>query len=281
MSTELHNEIQPLLAVHNLSLHTTRFGHTKVIISDMSFNISMGASVGLVGESGSGKTLSALAVLDILPGEIQKVNGSIYFQGKLVSAHRLPTFASLRGKNIAMIFQNAATALNPVFQVGRQIKDIIRCHFSIGQREAKERTLELLHNVGLPESHNIYRRYPHELSGGMVQRVMIAMALSCQPKLIIADEPTTALDVKTQLQIIRLIKSFQQKYNFGLLLITHDIQLISDMVEDVLVLHQGKIVEKGLLRDLQHNPKHYYTRHLFSAGLQWSKINRYSFLVEE
>jgi ABC-type dipeptide/oligopeptide/nickel transport system ATPase component len=270
-----------LLAVKNLSLQTTRLGVTEPVISNISFHIDRGKCVGLVGESGSGKTLSSLAILDILPTGVEKVNGTIDFQGKSVSADRMPTYASLRGKEIAMIFQDAPAALNPVFQIGRQIRDVIRCHFPVGRREAKERTLELLHNVGLPESDKIYRRYPHELSGGMVQRAMIAMALSCQPKLIIADEPTTALDVKTQLQIIRLIKYFQRKYNFGLLLITHDIQLVSDMVEYVLVLHKGKIVEQGAMTEVQHDPQHDYTRLLFSAGLHWDKIKTDSSIYQE
>jgi ABC-type dipeptide/oligopeptide/nickel transport system ATPase component len=131
----------------------------------------------------------------------------------------------------------------------------------------------LLYQVGLPDSKKIYRCYPHELSGGMAQRIMIAMALSCQPQLIIADEPTTALDVKTQLQIIRLIKSLQQIYNFSLLLITHDIHLISDLVEEVMVLYQGKIVEKGPVKELQQHPQHTYTNILLNSGLQWSEVN--------
>jgi peptide/nickel transport system ATP-binding protein len=273
MEIEFKNKFQPLLTVRQLSLAANRFGNIEEIVSDISFDISKSTSIGFVGESGSGKTLSALAILDILPAEILKASGSIYFQGELVTADQQPTFLSLRGKNIAMIFQDAAACLNPVFRVGRQITDIIQCHFPIGESEAKQRTLELLDQVGLPNSKKIYRCYPHELSGGMAQRIMIAMALSCQPKLIIADEPTTALDVKTQLQIIRLIKSLQQKYNFSLLLITHDIHLISDLVEEVMILYQGKIIEKGPVKELQQHPKHTYTNLLLNSGLHWSTVN--------
>ena len=170
-----------------------------------------------------------------------------------------------------MIFQDAANSLNPVFQVGRQLNDIIRCHFPVGNKEATQRTLSLLEQVKLPDPQRIFRCYPHELSGGMAQRVMIAMALSCEPELIIADEPTTALDVKTQLQIMHLIKSFQQIYKFGLLLITHDLQLISDMVEDIYVFLQGRVIEKGSIKDLRKDSQHTYTDNLFQTGLQWSK----------
>jgi ABC-type dipeptide/oligopeptide/nickel transport system ATPase component len=281
MSIEFPNKSQSLLAINNLSLQSTRFDTVETIVTDISFQIDMGSRVGLVGESGSGKTLSALAVLDILPTEIQKSSGSIYYQGNLVSAERMPTFRSLRGREIAIIFQDAVAALNPVFQVGRQINDIIRCHFPVSRGEAKTLTLDQFHNVGLSETQKIYRCYPHELSGGMAQRVMIAMALCCQPKLIIADEPTTALDVKTQLQIIRLLKYLQHKHNFSLLLITHDIQLVSDMVEYVLVLYKGKIVEQGLMQDVLHHPQHEYTKLLLSAGLVGNKMKKTSKILQE
>jgi ABC-type dipeptide/oligopeptide/nickel transport system ATPase component len=225
--------------------------------------------------------LSALALLDILPAEIEKRSGSIYYQGNLVSDERMPTFRSLRGREIAIIFQDAVAALNPVFQVGRQINDIIRCHFPVSRREAKTQTLEQFHNVGLSEPQKIYRSYPHELSGGMAQRVMIAMALCCQPKLIIADEPTTALDVKTQLQVIRLLKYLQHQHNFSLLLITHDIQLVSDMVEYVLVLYQGKIVEQGLMQDVLEHPQHDYTKLLLTAGLAGYRMKKTSMILQE
>jgi ABC-type dipeptide/oligopeptide/nickel transport system ATPase component len=281
MSIILQNEPQSLLAVNNLSLQSTRFDNREDIISDISLNIDTGNSVGLVGESGSGKSMTALAILDLLPEGIDKVGGSIYFQGKAVTKNQMPTFESLRGKEIAIIFQDAAAALNPVFQVGRQIKDIIRRHFPVGYRESKERVMDLLHKVGFAEPHKIYRRYPHELSGGMAQRIMIAMALSCQPKLIIADEPTTALDVKTQLQIIRLIKTFQIKYNFGLMLITHDIHLIANAVSEIFVLHRGEIVESGLMSRIKQDPQHNYTKLLFSMGLQWSEKDKYPSIVEQ
>jgi peptide/nickel transport system ATP-binding protein len=281
MPIDLKNESQSLLTVNNLSLQSTRFDHCQDILSDVSFRIDTGASVGLIGESGSGKTMSALAILDILPAEIQKTGGTICFQGKPVSADQMPTFASLRGKEIAMIFQDAVASLNPVFQVGRQINDVIRCHFSVSQREARDLTLEQFHNVGLPDPRKMYRRYPHELSGGMAQRVMIAMALCCQPKIIIADEPTTALDVKTQLQITHLIKNLQHQHKFGLLLITHDIQLVSNMVDSLLVLHEGKIVERGLIKNIQENPRHSYTRLLFNTALDSHAVKSGSTILLE
>ncbi|MFQ5602960.1 MAG: ABC transporter ATP-binding protein [bacterium] len=235
------------------------------MVQNLSFQISPGETLALVGESGSGKTLTALALLGLLPPHIHLVGGQVEFLQKRVTLSGEVAFAHLRGKHIAMIFQEPHAALNPVFRVGTQIRDVVQTHLGLRKKAAKNYTAELLSQVGFAEPHAIAKKYPHELSGGMAQRILIAIALSCNPQLIIADEPTTALDATSQLHILKLIENLQIAHRFALLLISHDIGLVEKLADTVVVLKNGKAVEYSSAEQLFHSPTHEYTRELINA----------------
>ncbi len=258
-------EKKTLLEVRNLSVHIEHPNQNFFAIRDIFFNIQHGETLALVGESGSGKTMTALALMNLLPKWARVISGEIKFKGEVVAEAGKCTFERLRGKHVAMIFQEAQAALNPAFCVGTQIADVIQTHLKMRSKAVRKRVLELLKSVGFTNPNLVYKSYPHQLSGGMAQRVMIAMALSCHPELIIADEPTTSLDVTTQLQILKLIKNLQKEYQFALLLISHDIGLVSALADSILVMKTGNIIERGDAKLILTQPHHSYTRTLINS----------------
>jgi oligopeptide/dipeptide ABC transporter ATP-binding protein len=226
----------------------------------VSFSLKRGHSIGIVGESGSGKSVTALSImrlLEIPPAEIPE--GEIWFDEQELLRLPIGDMRRLRGNEVAMIFQEPLTSLNPVFTVGDQIAEQVRQHKKLGKKAAMDRAVESLRLVGIPNPDRRVQQYPHEMSGGMRQRVMIAMALSCEPKLLIADEPTTALDVTIQAQILELLKEIQDRTNSALMLITHDLGVVAEMVENVVVMYAGQVVEQGTVEDVLLNPKAPYT----------------------
>lgn len=265
MSTNI-NKSSKLLEVKNLkTFFFTEEGVVKAV-NDVSFEVGEGETLGLVGESGCGKSVTSLSIMKLIPNPPGKIiSGSILFEGQDIVNISENEMHTIRGNKISMIFQEPMTALNPVFTVGHQISEVFTLHQNISKKEAKEKTIELLKIVGIPEPEKRFNQYPFELSGGMRQRVMIAMALTCNPKLLIADEPTTALDVTIQAQILELIKDMQKKYNSAVILITHDLAVIAETVDHVAVMYAGVIVEKTEVKELFKNPMHPYTIGLLNS----------------
>ncbi|MDY0053846.1 MAG: ABC transporter ATP-binding protein [Bacteroidales bacterium] len=255
-----------LIEIKDLSIGFEREDSWNKVVKNISFSIDKGEILGLVGESGSGKSVSSLAIMGLLPERKSKIlSGSILFNNIDLCNITNKEHRKLRGKKIAMIFQEPMTALNPVVRCGNQVMEMIIHNNSISKREAKKRVLELFKEVKLPDIERAFRAYPHELSGGQKQRVMIAMAISCNPDLLIADEPTTALDVTVQKTILELLKSIQNKYNIGILFITHDLGVIKQIANRVAVLYKGEIVEQGLVQDIFYKPNHPYTQGLIAC----------------
>ncbi len=255
-----------LLEVRGLKTYFHVMDGTVPAVDGVDFQIKRGGTLGLVGESGCGKSVTSLTIMrliDIPPGEIAA--GEIWFDGKEILSLQQSEMRRLRGSEMSMIFQEPMTSLNPVFTVGYQIAEAVKAHRDVSNKAALDRGIEMLAAVGIPSPERRVKQYPHELSGGMRQRVMIAMALSCDPKLIIADEPTTALDVTIQAQILELIKSIQQKTGTALLLITHDLAVVAETVERVAVMYAGKIVETGTAEEVLLDPKHPYTQGLITS----------------
>ncbi len=255
-----------LLEVRGLRTHFHVMDGTVPAVDGVDFRILRGRTLGVVGESGCGKSVTALTIMRLIdtpPGEI--VAGEIWFDGRDLLRLSDEEMRKVRGNDIAMIFQEPMTSLNPVFTIGDQIAEAVRLHKRVSQREALNRAIETLSLVGIPLPERRVRQYPHEMSGGMRQRVMIAMALSCDPKLLIADEPTTALDVTIQAQILELIKEIQQRTGTALLLITHDLGVVAETVQDVAVMYAGKVVERGKVDQVLLDPKHPYTEGLLTS----------------
>ncbi len=234
-------------------------------VDDVSFNVEQGKTLGLVGESGCGKSVTAMSISRLVspPGRI--VGGEILLNGRNLVPLPDQEMRQVRGSQISMIFQEPMTALNPVLEVGFQIAEAVLAHESVSKREAWSRTVESMRAVSIPDPEKRARDYPHHLSGGMRQRIMIAMALVCNPELVIADEPTTALDVTIQAQILELLDSLRQKYNLSLILISHDLGVIAEVAETVAVMYAGKIVEMGPAMGVFHNPRHPYTQGLLQS----------------
>ncbi len=256
----------PLLRISGLVTTFRTARGTFRAVDDISFDVPAGRTVGVVGESGCGKSVASLSILRLIqspPGAIE--HGKIEFRGQDLLKLPEREMRSIRGNQISMIFQEPMTSLNPVYTVGWQIVEAIRLHQSRTRREAKEHAIEMLRRVGIPSPETNAGAYPHELSGGMRQRVMIAMALACEPKLLIADEPTTALDVTIQAQILELLRSLQETMNMSVLLITHDLGVVSHYVEHVLVMYAGRIVESAPVRSVFAGPRHPYTRGLLQS----------------
>lgn len=257
------------------NLHTYFFTDVGTVksVNGVSFDIPQGKIVGVVGESGCGKSVTSLSLMGLVQAPTgQVVEGSIRYQdaeGKCYEITKMPKdkMLKIRGKEISMIFQEPMTSLNPVFKIGYQMDEIVLLHTEGATAEsAKARSIEMLNLVGIAAVEKVYDSYPHELSGGMRQRVMIAMALTCNPRLIIADEPTTALDVTIQAQILELLREVKNKINGSIMLITHDLGVIAEMADEVVVMYAGRIIEKGTVREIFHDPKHPYT-----IGLMKSK----------
>lgn len=240
-------------------------------VRDLSFHIQQGETVGLVGESGCGKSVTALSLMQLVEKNTSSIEGNIVFEGENLNTFSEKEMQEVRGNKISMIFQEPMTSLNPVHKIGKQISEVLFLHGFATKANSKEKTIEILRKVGIPRAESIIDEYPHQLSGGMRQRVMIAMAMACNPKLLIADEPTTALDVTIQAQILDLMKNLQQQYHTAILLITHDLGVISEMADRVIVMYYGQIVEQADVRTIFKNPKHPYT-----IGLLNSVPNIYS-----
>ena len=257
---------ETLLRVENLKTwFFTDEGIAKAV-DGVSFSISKGKTLALVGESGCGKSVTALSILKLIPDPPGKiVEGEIIYSGQNLMTCGEREMLKVRGNKIAMIFQEPMTALNPVFTIGNQIVETIRLHQNISRRESRELAVELLRSVGISEPAYRLKNYPHHLSGGMRQRAMIAMALACRPGLLIADEPTTALDVTIQAQILELLNALQAKLSTSILLITHDLGVVAQTAHDVAVMYAGKIVEYAEVKELFAHPLHPYTQGLFSA----------------
>ncbi len=243
-------------------LRTQFFTQEGVIraVDEISYEVRQGETVAIVGESGCGKTVSALSIMRLIPhppGRI--VAGEIWFNGRDLLALSDEEMRQVRGKEIAMIFQEPMTSLNPTLTIGRQLTETLEAHLEMGGADAGNRAAELLRLVGIPEPERRLRQYPHEFSGGMRQRVMIAMALSCNPKLILADEPTTALDVTIQAQILELMKELSQRFGVAMVIITHNLGVVARYADRVNVMYAGKMIEQGSARDIYESPRHPYT----------------------
>ena len=270
--TEMHDKKN---AVEFDNLHTYFFTDTGVVksVDGVSFEVPIGKTVGVVGESGCGKSVTSLSLMQLLQRpQGQIVEGSIRLNlgdGKAYDIAKTPTekMQGLRGNYVSMIFQEPMTSLNPVFRIGAQIDEVIALHEGDGKtkEDIKKRTIEMLEMVGIANSEGVYTMFPHELSGGMRQRVMIAMALACNPKIIIADEPTTALDVTIQAQILDLLRNLKDRINSSIMLITHDLGVIAEMADYVVVMYAGRVVEKGTVEEIFTNPSHPYTIGLMAS----------------
>ncbi len=252
----------PILEVKNLSIS---FSENEVIHS-VSYHLNKNEILGIVGESGSGKSVSSLAILGLLPEKIAKINfGSITYNGTDLTTLLPKLFQKIRGNKIAMIFQEPMSSLNPSMTCGKQVQEILLQHTNLSKKEAQNETLLLFEKVKLPDVNITYNKYPHEISGGQKQRVMIAMAIACKPDILIADEPTTALDVTVQKDIISLLKALQVETKMSIIFITHDLALISKIANRVLVMYKGNIVEQGIVSDIFKNPQHNYTKALINS----------------
>jgi oligopeptide transport system ATP-binding protein len=242
----------------------TSSGEVKAV-NGVSFNLEEGKVLGIVGESGSGKSVTAYSILQILTNPGRIVSGSIKLKGQELVGCSKETMQKIRGNQISIIFQDPMTSLNPVFTVGNQLMEAILLHTKRNKEEAKARAIEMLKLVGVNEPEKRIEQYPHEFSGGMRQRVMIAMALACEPDILIADEPTTALDVTIQAQILDLMKELQKKLGMAIILITHDLGVVAEMCDDIIVMYAGQISERGTADDIFYNPKHEYTKGLLKS----------------
>jgi oligopeptide/dipeptide ABC transporter ATP-binding protein len=256
---------EALLAVHDLRVEFWTRRGTIYAVNGVSFDIAAGETLGIVGESGCGKSVTALALLGILPRAGRVRTGSALFGGRDLTKLSDRELRTVRGKEIAMIFQDPMTSLNPVLTIGRQIREALETHFDMKRKEATTRAAELVDRVGIPSARARIRDYPHQFSGGMRQRAMIAMALACKPKLLIADEPTTALDVTIQAQILNLLRELVAEENAALILITHDLGVVAGMCERVNVMYGGMFMETGSAKQLFGKPRHPYTLGLLQS----------------
>ena len=256
----------PLLSVKNLHVSFSRDGKWTEAAHGIDLDVFAGRTLGLVGESGSGKSVSSLAVMRLLNDKISRISAdSIQIEGEEIKDFTESQMADVRGKRISMIFQEPMTSLNPVYKCGYQVSEMILQHEDVSKAEAKKRVIELFKQVMLPRPEAIYDSYPHELSGGQKQRVMIAMAIACNPKLLIADEPTTALDVTVQLEILKLLRKLQAETGMGMIFITHDLGVVAEIADDVAVMHNGVILERGTVQHILNHPQHPYTQGLLAC----------------
>lgn len=242
-------------------------------VDGVSFNIKKGEVVALVGESGSGKSVTALSILDLIASNGKIEDGEILFEGRDLTKLNETQKRKMRGSEISMIFQEPLTSLNPVFKIGEQMTEALHAHEKLSKSQAKAKSIEMLEKVGIPRAGKVFNSYPHSLSGGMRQRVMIAIALLCDPKLLIADEPTTALDVTIQAQILKLLREVIRKFDTSILLITHDLGVVAEMADRVAVMYGGQIVEETDVFTLFKNPKHPYTQGLMDSTPKINQLN--------
>lgn len=256
----------PLLQIQNVTISAKKERQWTPIVKNSSFTLHKNEILGIVGESGSGKSVTSLAVMGLLPkGILEVTEGTIEFEGKNIPNLSQKELRKVRGNAISMIFQEPMSSLNPSLKCGFQVEEILKEHTTLSQKEIKETVLSLFEKVKLPNPDKIYNRYPHEISGGQKQRVMIAMAIACKPKILIADEPTTALDVTVQKEIILLLKELQQETGMSIIFISHDLSLVSEIANRVLVMYKGEIVEQGKSQQIFENPQHLYTKALINS----------------
>jgi oligopeptide transport system ATP-binding protein len=255
----------PLLQVKNLTTSFVTDSGEVHAVNGVSFNLDRGRVLGIVGESGSGKSVTAYSIMRILSDNGRVESGQVLFDGKDILQTPESEMRQFRGERISIIFQDPMTSLNPVFTVGSQLSEAIRLHTDRTRAQAKARALELLRLVGVNEPDKRLRQYPHQLSGGMRQRVMIAMALACEPDILIADEPTTALDVTIQAQILELMRSLQKQLGMAIIMITHDLGVIAEMCDEIIVMYAGRICERGTAEEIFYNPRHAYTKGLLRS----------------
>jgi peptide/nickel transport system ATP-binding protein len=262
---KIMDAVKPVLSVENLTTSFLVEGEWKPVVRDVSFSVSPGETVAIVGESGSGKSVTSLSIMRLLQSDTSRIEGRIIFSGRDLLSLPEKEMRQVRGNDISMIFQEPMTSLNPLFTVGDQISEALLCHKAVSAAEAKAETIRLLEKVRIPSAASRFNEYPHRLSGGMRQRVMIAMALASKPKLLIADEPTTALDVTIQGQILDLIKMLQEEEGTSVLFITHDMGVVAEIADRTVVMYRGEQVETGKTADIFHRGRHPYTRALLSA----------------
>ena len=254
----------PVLTVDGLSVAFGKGDQSVTVVDDVSFSIQPGRTLGLVGESGSGKSMTSLSIMGLTPDDA-RVSGSITFKGEELLTMPQKRLRALRGDRMAMIFQDPMSSLNPYYTVGFQIVEAYRAHRKATFKEARDLTLDVMERVRIPEPVRRFEQYPHEFSGGMRQRIMIAMAMMCEPELIIADEPTTALDVTVQARVLDLLGELQEEFSMSMLFITHDLAVVSNIADDIIVMRNGRIVERGTVEQVFSDPKHEYTQQLLRA----------------
>ncbi|WP_274310099.1 ABC transporter ATP-binding protein [Solibacillus daqui] len=257
---------QSLLEVQQLETSFQRDKQQIKILRGVNFSIRKGEVLGLVGESGSGKSITSLSIMRLFHGTTGKINkGSIKFDGQELTTLSEKEMRKLRGKNLSMIFQEPMTSLNPVMKIGRQLTEVIQLHLGLSKKESELHAIDMLKKVGIGRAEEIMNEHPHQLSGGMRQRVMIAIAMACHPSLLIADEPTTALDVTIQAQILQLMRNLKDENETAILLITHDLGIVAEMCDRVVVMYAGEVVEEASVFELFANPKHPYTQGLIAS----------------
>lgn len=249
----------PVIDVRTLSVVFDTYDGPAPAVQQVSFHVQRGETLGLVGESGCGKTVTALALMRLLPSTGRVTSGEVHFEGMDLLTADDDTMRTLRGRRIAMAFQEPMTALNPVFTIGSQVTEALRVHMDIRRQDANEQAMRMLHRVGIPDPDRVFDAYPHQLSGGLRQRALIAMSLVCMPAMLIADEPTTAIDVSLQVQILRLINDLKVEFGMGVLLITHDLSVVAESCDRVAVMYASHIVETAAVNDMFSMPRHPYT----------------------
>lgn len=254
-----------LLRIEDLTIQFRTANGTFPAVRDVSFSLKQGETICIVGESGSGKSITSLSIMGLLPNNGEITEGSIVIDGQELVGKSEEELQRIRGNKISMIFQEPMTALNPVFTIGFQLQEPLRIHRGLSKRQAMEQSVELLKKVGIPNPEEKIHQFPHQLSGGMRQRVMIAMALACEPSVLIADEPTTALDVTIQAQILDLIDELKEQMGMGVVFVTHDMGVVAEIADRVMVMYAGEVVEYGDVKTIFENPQHPYTQGLLAA----------------
>ena len=254
-----------LLEINNLHTYfETKRGLIKAV-NGVSLSIEEGHTLGVVGESGSGKSQTAMSILKLFEKNQKIYDGEIKFQGKVISNYNAKEMSKVRGNDISMIFQEPMTSLNPIFTVNRQISEVLMLHQGMSKKEAEQHSIEMLKAVKIANPEQVNKSYPFQLSGGMRQRVMIAMALACEPDILIADEPTTALDVTIQAQILELMQDLQKKLGMAIIMVTHDLGVIAELCDEIIVLYGGRVCERGTAEDIFYRPRHEYTKGLLRS----------------